>query len=299
MNRTKYLLLAALAALLVLVLFSYNSMTSNIFSNPKAPTAARIPYGPGEFQFGDLRLPDKSKIQNPKSKIPVVVVVHGGFWREAYDLEHIGPACAALTAQGVATWSIEYRRIGNEGGGWPGTFLDVAAALDYLRELAPKYNLDLERVVVIGHSAGGHLALWLAGRARIPEGDPLYTPSPLPVKGVVSLAGVADLRHGWELKLSSNVVEEFLGGAPDDVPGRYATGSPRELLPLGVPQVLIHGTNDGNVPYEISRRYYLAAIAAGDNVELITLEGAGHFEVIDPQSAEWKKVVEAVLRAIN
>ncbi len=302
-NRTKYLVLAALAALLTLILFFYNSMTSNISSgissNRQPPTATRIPYGPGEFQFGDLRLPDKSKTQNPKSKIPVVVVVHGGFWREAYDLEHIGPACAALTAQGVATWSIEYRRIGNEGGGWPGTFLDVAAALDYLRELAPKYNLDLERVVVIGHSAGGHLALWLAGRARIPEGDPLYTPSPLPVKGAVSLAGVADLRRGWELKLSSNVVEEFLGGAPDDVPGRYATGSPRELLPLGVPQVLIHGTDDGNVPYEISSAYHQAAIAAGDNARLVTLEGAGLFEVIDPQSAEWKKVVEAVLQVTN
>src|SRR5688500_16047617 len=271
----------------------------HIFQTTPPPADERISYGEGEFHFGDLRLPNQSKIQTPQSKIPTVIVVHGGFWRARYDLEHIGHACAALTALGFATWSIEYRRIGNEGGGWPGTFLDVAAAADYLRELAPRYNLDLERVVTIGHSAGGHLALWLAGRSRIPEGDGLHTPSTLRPKGAVSLAGVLDLRMAWEEELSNNVVEEFLGGAPSEFPDRYASASPRELLPLGVPQILIHGTEDENVPYEISSTYHQAAVTAGDNADLVTLKGAGHFEVIDPKSSEWKRVVEAVTRAAS
>ena len=268
----------------------------HIFQTTPPPADERIAYGKGEFHFGDLRLPDKSKIQNRQSKIPVVVVVHGGFWRARYDLEHIGHVCAALTSLGFATWNIEYRRIGNEGGGWPGTFLDVAAAADHLRELAPPYNLDLDRVITLGHSAGGHLALWLAARSRIPEGDPLYTASPLPLKGAVSLAGVVDLHMAWEKELSNNVMEEFIG-PPSEFPERYATASPREMLPLGVPHTLVHGTDDENVPYEISSTYHQAAIAASDNAELITLKGAGHFEVIDPQSGEWKKVKEAVLRA--
>lgn len=267
--------------------------TIDIFSDPAPPADARIPYGPDPLQFGDLRLPDKP------GPHPVVVVVHGGFWRAEYDLEHIGHACAALTARGVATWSIEYRRIGNAGGGWPGTFLDVAAGIDHLREIAPKYNLDLSRVVTIGHSAGGHLALWLAARHRIPEGDPLYTTSPLPLKGAVSLAGVSDLRLGWEMGLSNGVVEEFIGGSPQEVPARYATASPSEMLPLGVPQVLIHGTADGNVPFEISRAYHSAAQASGDEVKLVELSGAGHFEVIDPSSREWGRVAEAVLDALD
>jgi len=268
----------------------------HIFQTTPPPADERIPYGKGEFQFGDLRLPTEARTRNPKSKIPVVVVIHGGFWRARYDLEHIGHACAALTSLGFATWSIEYRRIGNEGGGWPGTFLDVAAGTDHLRELAAPYNLDLDRVITLGHSAGGHLALWLEARSRIPEGDPLYTPSPLPVKWAVPLAGVVDLRMAWEKQLSNNVMEEFIG-SPSEYPERYATASPRELMPLGVPHTLVHGTDDENVPYEISSSYYEAAVAAGDSAELVTLGDAGHFEVIDPKSAEWKKVEEAVLRA--
>jgi len=265
----------------------------HIFSTTPPQADARIPYGDDPLQFGDLRLP-KSKIQNPKSKIAVVVVIHGGFWRARYDLEHIGHACAALTSAGYATWSLEYRRIGNPGGAWPGTFHDVGAGVDYLRDLAPQHNLDLDRVVVIGHSAGGHLALWVAGRGRIPAGDRLFSADPLPVRGAVSLAGVADLRRAWELQLSNGVVTEFLGGPPDQVPQRYATASPIELLPLGVPQALVHGTKDENVPYEISERYHAAALEKGDPVELVTLRGAGHFEVIDPKMKEWRKVVEAV-----
>lgn len=267
-----------------------NSMA--ILTLPPPSADLRVQYGPDPLHFGDLRLPPRD---GPHG---VVVVVHGGFWRSMYSLEHIGHLCAALTAQDVATWNIEYRRIGDKGGAWPGTFLDVGAAVDYLRVLAPQHQLDLSRVAVVGHSAGGHLALWLAARQRIPLGDALYTPDPLPLHHAVSLAGVVDLRRGWELELSQGVVRDLMGGTPEEQPGRYATASPFELLPLGTPQILLHGTADPNVPYEISERYYKEAQAREDAVELVTLPDCGHFEVIDPNSSVWPEVRAAVVERL-
>ena len=153
---------------------------TDLLSLPAQAPDARVAYGADPFQFGELRLPPGG------GPHPVAVVIHGGFWRAAYSLDHIGHLCEALRAEGVATWSLEYRRIGNSGGGWPGTLEDVAAGVEYLREMGPKHRLDLGRVVVVGHSAGGQLALWVAGRGG--------------VQGVVSLAGVADLRRAWDLK---------------------------------------------------------------------------------------------------
>ncbi len=267
-------------------------MSRDILDLPAPAADARVRYGPEAPQFGDLRFPAG---EGPH---PVVVVVHGGFWRARHDLTHIGHVCGALAGAGVATWSIEYRRIGDPGGGWVGTFHDVAAAVDHVRVLAESYPLDLRRVVALGHSAGGHLALWLAGRHRIPDGNPLFSPDPLPLRGVVSLAGVADLRRAWELRLSDGVVEEFLEGSPSEHPERYTVASPIESLPLGMPQALIHGTADEDVPYEISERYHAAAVAARDPVELITLPGAGHFELIDPRSREWRGIEATVLRLL-
>jgi acetyl esterase/lipase len=195
----------------------------------------------------------------------------------------------------VATWTIEYRRIGDPGGGWPGTLADVAAAADHLRAIAPAYNLDLDRVTTVGHSAGGHLALWLAARARLPAGHALAAPDPLPVRRAVGLAAVSDLRMCWELRLSNGVVGEFLGGSPDTVPARYAVASPAALLPLGVPQVLIHGTEDDSVPFAMSAVYRDTAVAAHDPVTLIPLPGLEHFALIDPESAAWPVVRAAVL----
>lgn len=274
-------------------------MPMDIPAQAPVPIDVRIPYGSDPNQFGDLRLPSnpKSKTQNPN--LPVVVVIHGGFWRARYDLTHSERAAVALTDAGVATWNIEYRRLGNPGGGWPGTFLDVGAAVDHLREIAPQYGLDLARVVVMGHSAGGHLAAWVAARPRIPMGDPLYSDMPLPIKAAVPLAGVVDLRLGWELDLSDGVVAQFIGSTPEGLPHRYATASPIELLPLGVPQVLIHGTDDANVPHKISDHYVKVAIERGDDARLITLPGAGHFEVVDPDSAEWAQVVGAVTELMH
>jgi acetyl esterase/lipase len=240
------------------------------------PTAdARLPYGSDPLQFGDLRLP------KTEGRHPLVIVIHGGFWRSAYHLDHIGHLCAALTAAGLATWNLEYRRIGDNGGGWPGTFEDVLRGADYVAALAEKYPIDAKRTIAVGHSAGGHLALLLAKRQR--------------VRGVVSLAGVADLRRAWELGLSNNVVVSFLGGAPQEVPDRYQEASPLELLPLGVPQQLVHGVRDDVVPFEISENYVKAAKAAGDDARLVALPEAGHFELIDPRSAEWPQVHQTVL----
>jgi acetyl esterase/lipase len=281
-------------------------MARDLFAQNPPPADHRIAYGPGEYHFADLRLPQNPQFETPglplsearSPKFPLLVFIHGGFWRAQYDLTHAGHASSALAAAGLAVWSLEYRRIGHAGGGWPGTLQDVGAAVDHLRVIAPQYNLDLERVVVAGHSAGGHLAAWVASRHRIPPGGPLYVEDPLPVRAAVPLAGVVDLRRGWELRLSSGVVEEFIGGPPDAPPARYATASPIEMLPTGVPQRLVHGTSDPNVPYEISERYVRAAQERGDDVRLVTLPGAGHFEVINPDTQEWQQVVRTILELI-
>jgi len=267
-----------------------SKISKHLFDTAPPRADHRIAYGEDPLQFGDLRMPEGD------GPHPVVVAIHGGFWRNRYSLEHLGFMCDAVTRAGYATWSLEYRRIGDEGGGWPGTFLDIGMGVDYVRSLAPHYNLDLGRVTMIGHSAGGHMALWAAGRHKIPEDDPLYVPNPFRPKAAISLAGVTNLRMAWVQKLSSGVVLELIGGTPEDMPWRFRTASPIEMLPFGVRQVLIHGTEDENVPFSLSESYQKAASVAGDNVELIKLRGIGHFEVIDPQMREWSEVLEAVRR---
>jgi acetyl esterase/lipase len=200
---------------------------------------------------------------------------------------------AALTSSGFATWNIEYRRLGNRGGGWPGTFQDVGAAADYVKTLVDAYPLDLNQLVVVGHSAGGHLATWLAARPRVASDNPLHTAQPIKVAGVVSLAGVLDLRRAYLLKLSNGVIRRLMGGSPDQYPDRYAAVNPMDLLPIGVPQILIHGTDDSSVPYEFSTSYLEAAHARGDSVQLVTQQGAGHFEMVDPRANEWRDVLHA------
>ena len=244
----------------------------------RTPPAAhiRLAYGSHDLQFGDLRLPDRPP------PWPVTIVIHGGFWRARYDLEHIGHLCAALTEQaGTATWSLEYRRVGQPGGGWPGTLQDVAAGTNFVSQLASEYPFDLERTVTIGHSAGGQLALWAASETKLP-------------RGAVSLAGVADMRYAADLRIGNAAVQDFLGGEPADVPERYVAASPFERLPLGVSHVLVHGTDDDTVPFEIAERYLKAAKSAGDEVRLVGLERTGHFELIDPLSDAWPAVREAV-----
>jgi acetyl esterase/lipase len=269
--------------------------SSAILEMTPPPADERICYGPGRYHFGDLRLPDG----NPP--YPVVVNIHGGFWRARYDLTHAGHLCAALTAEGYATWNIEYRRVGHEGGGWPGTFQDVARGVDHVRVLAESYHLDLARVVVMGHSAGGQLALWVAARHRLPPPAPIEQEKSFALRGVISLAGVVDLRWASERRLSDDgmATDRLMGGPPADRPWEYELASPYNLLPLGLPQILLHGTEDRVVPHEISRRYVERARSLGDDATLITLPGAGHFDLVAPGSEVWGDVLESVQRLIT
>jgi acetyl esterase/lipase len=240
----------------------------------------RIAYGTDPFQFGELQQPSTS------GRHAVAIVIHGGFWRAKYDLEYIRPVCDALTEAGIATWNLEYRRIGNPGGGWPGTLDDVAKGAEHVLSLASRSNLDVNRIITIGHSAGGHFALWLAARHKF-------------LAATISLAGVVDLRRAWELRLSNTVVADFLGGSPDEVPDRYDFASPIECLPIGIPQKLFHGTADESVPFEISERYVEAARVRGDDAELILLPDAGHFDLVDPRTKEFALVRAAVVKLTN
>jgi acetyl esterase/lipase len=267
-------------------------VSERILELPAPRADERIAYGDDPAQFGDLRLPATG------TGWPVVLLLHGGYYRARYGLDYFGHAAAALTSEGIATWNVEYRRLGNPGGGWPATFTDVGAAVDFLRVLVPRYGLDLRRVVAVGHSAGGHLALWAAGRQRVPAESPLHAADPLALAGVVSLAGVCDLREGWRLRLSDGVIAQLMEGSPDEHRERYAAASPPELLPLRVSQVLIHGTADEHVPYVLSREYAAAASAAGDPVEMVTLDGVGHFELVNPTAPEWRVVRDATLRLL-
>lgn len=262
-------------------------MSEEILDLP-APTGLRIPYGSEPPQFGELRLP------NRPGPHPVVILLHGGYWRDRYDLAYLGHAAAALAGEGFATWNVEYRRTGQLGGGWPGTFLDVACGADSLRVLASTYDLDLDRVIALGHSAGGQLALWLAGRSGVEPDSPLGSPDPLPLRGVVALAPVADLIRAGELDLSDGAVRLLLGGDPQEFLDRYAATSPIELLPLGVRQVLIHGEADQDVPLELSERYVRAARAVGDDAQLLRLPETGHFEPVDTRAPQWQAATQAL-----
>ena len=216
---------------------------------------------------------------------PVVVLIHGGFWRFGADrsLSLMTHLAEDLAGRGIAAWNIEYRRVGGEGGGWPGTLEDAAAAIDTVAGMG---EVDPARVVTVGHSAGGHLALWLAARHRIPAGNPGARPVLRP-RGAVALAGVADLVEGARDGLGSGACVDLLGGLPAEQPGRYAVASPLALLPLGVPQLLVHGGLDDDVPLSQSTAYAASALAAGDEVELVERADAGHMDVIDVTDEFW------------
>jgi acetyl esterase/lipase len=246
-------------------------------------------YGPGPDRFGELWRPAGA------GPWPVVALLHGGFWRATRTLELMRPLAADLAGRGFAAWNLEYRRVGQPGGGWPGTCEDVAAGLDHLAGLAGRAPLDLDRLVVAGHSAGGHLALWSAARAGLPRGAPGAAPLVAPCLAV-SLAGVCDLHAGAADGIGEDAVAGFLGATPDQAPERYRLASPRSRLPLGVGQLLVHGDADTRVPVEQSRAYAAAAAAAGDPVELVELAGVDHMAVIDPASPAWAEVTHRLGR---
>ena len=251
-----------------------------ILTLPPPPADARLPYGSDPNQFGEIRLP---KGDGP---FPVVLNIHGGFWRAKYDLAHAGHLCAALTAKGLATFNLEYRRVGNKGGGWPGTFEDIAAGFRFLPQIAKRYKLDTSKTLVMGHSAGGHLALCLAA----------HEPN---VKRVISLAGVVDIQGAWDEHLSNDAVAEFLGGKPKDVPEHYHEADPMQLpIPHAV-QWLIHGLADDVVPPLFSRSYVQKKKEKGEDAHLLEVAQAGHFDLIDPHSVAWPKVEQTALHLVG
>lgn len=266
-----------------------------VLTRPAPSPDIVLPYGEQPEQVVDVRLPGARGAGAEPA--PLVLVVHGGFWRAEYHRAHTGPLCAGLAEVGYATAAVEFRRTGQPTGGWPGTFDDIAHAVDRVPALvgeAARGVVDAARLVLLGHSAGGHLALWSAGRHRLPATSPWHRRGPLQVRGVVTLAPIADLTAAARLDLGAGAVRALMGGSPDDVPARYAAADPMRLLPIDVPAVLVHGDLDQRVPPEQSATYHRAAEHAGDNVALRLLAGVEHFGLIDPRSAAWPAVLSAV-----
>ena len=261
-------------------------------------TDRRIPYGSDASQFGDLWLPSGAA---PARGWPVVAFLHGGWWSSGYDLGYGGFLCRAMRDAGVAVWSIEYRRTGVTGGGWPTTFQDAAAGFDHLAVLAEGLHLDLGRVVAVGHSAGGHLAFWLAGRAHVPESSVLHLPQPrVALRGVVGLAGAVDFALLLQLSVGAFAgdrmwVEHLMGGSPAAVPERYAAGDPGRLVPLVCPQAVVQGTDDGQIPPELPERWAAKVRRGGGHCSVRMVPGADHFDVVDPRSRAWPTVRSEIL----
>jgi acetyl esterase/lipase len=267
---------------------------SDILTRTPPAKGERVQYGADPLQFAELRFPAGN------GPFPLLFVIHGGWWLSENDLNHIGHLCAKFTSLGVVTCSLEYRRIGDPDGGWPGTFLDVANATKYFKNaLARNPRVDLKRAAAIGHSAGGHLALWLGAKHRVPKSSVLYTGQDQWLIATVSLTGIADLRSAWELGLGDHAVEKLIGGSPAQYPERFAEASPFELVPFGIKQFLIHGRSDDRVPVSQSQRFADKAKAAGDEATMITLDDIGHFELIDPESRAWGIVAQSTLTVLG
>lgn len=254
----------------------------------KLPPARQIAYGEHPDQVGNLHLPVGD------GPWPVVVLIHGGFWRFGWDRTLMTPLARDLQARGIAAWNVDYRRVGQEGGGWPGTLEDVAAAADAVAGLG---GVDPDRVIAAGHSAGGQLALWLAARHRLAPGLPGASPR-VRVRGAVSQAGPTDLARGAAENLGDGACQALLGGAPDAVPERYAAASPAALLPIGVPLLLVHGDGDDVVPPSQSHVFARAARVAGDDVEVVDVPGADHFDVVEAEHEGWAAVVGRLPRLL-
>jgi acetyl esterase/lipase len=252
----------------------------DILSQPQPRPDERVAYGADANQFLEVRLP------RTKGAHPVLLNIHGGYWRARYDLTHAGHLCEALRAAGVATFNTEYRRVGNAGGGWPGTFEDIRSAYRFVQQEHSRFHLDLDKFVVMGHSAGGQLALCLAAHETS-------------VRRAISLAGVVDLKKGYALHLSHDAVSEFLDGNPDAVPEHYREADPMELSIPNARQWLLHGKDDDTVPPEFSRDYVTQKKKAGESAELLEIPRTGHFELIDPASEAFKQVASTVLTAVG
>lgn len=260
-------------------------------TNRAKPTPSMtFAYGPDQMQKVDLWLPEGP------GPFPVVLMVHGGCWQTSIaDRSLMNWIAADLTKSGVAVWNIDYRGVDRTGGGYPGTFADAAAAADLLRAKAGEYRLDMRRIMAVGHSAGGHLALWLAGRAKLPMGSPLRSADPLRIDHVISLGGLPDLEAtaaSPDNGCGTEVVAKLVGTGRADP---YADTSVPRLLPLGVPQDLVNGREDRIIPFRFATDYVAKAQAAGDRAALHVVPDTGHVELIAPKTAAWAEAKRLIL----
>jgi acetyl esterase/lipase len=271
-----------------------------LLNRPRPAPTRTIPYGADPLQVADLWLPARPARANRRGH-PTVLMVHGGCWlTDIADRNIMNWIAADLATRGYAVWNIDYRGVDRPGGGYPGTFRDVAASADALRTHARAYNLDLSRLVAVGHSAGGHLALWLAGRSRLPAGSPLRTAGiPLPIAHVVSLGGLPDLEQARAESqgCGPEVIDRLVG--PPTLSSRqvYADTSIPRLAPLRVPQTLVNGTRDRIIPTHFATTYAAAMRARGDRVTVRLVPGQGHVELIAPETPAWAAAVDAIARA--
>lgn len=268
-----------------------NIMTLNeLFALPHVPGIETFRYGADPSQVCELYMPS-ADVSSP-TKVPVVVMVHGGCWRSTINRQHVGQWCAALAEAGLAVWSIEYRRVGN-GGDWPNLLSDVALAYDCLALAAERFPLDLQRVVVCGHSAGGQLALWLAARHRLPA--EWQAPTTIPVRGVLALAPIVDLAASIAEDICTGNALNVIGGSAQEYADRYQLASPFHQLPIGVRQIILYGAHDEIVPPKHAAAYIAKAYACGEDLRFHVLPSAGHFELVTAGSSAWDEVRDSLL----
>jgi len=287
-------LAAALGAFAATSAVAEPASVQDYMGQPQVKADARIAYGPSPAQVVDLFLP------KGKGPHPVVLLIHGGCYLAEYQgLPQTSGVAADLTRRGYAVWNVEYRKLGEPGAGYPGTFLDVADAVDRIRAEAPRYHLDAGKVVALGHSAGGHLALWAAARHRLPKSSPLWRADPLTIRAVVSLGGIGDLKGQGDVfagACGAEPIPAIIGKAGRENP--YADTSPAELLPLGARVVMISGAFDHVMPPFTGRAFVAKLRKAGDNAEVIAIPDAGHYDVVIPTTEAWKTVAATLAREI-
>ena len=260
----------------------------DLLARPKPQPTRTVAYGADPNQVADLWLP------SGKGPFPAVVMIHGGCWQASItNRQYMNYAAEDLRRRGIAVWNIEYRAVDQPGGGYPGTFKDVGAAIDRLSIEAPHADISMKRVVVLGHSAGGHLALWAAARYKLPDSSALHWAAPQPIAGVVDIAGIPNLKTDTETACGAAVLRKLTGSPTHTRPDVYADTSPAALLPLGPPQVVIHGAQDVTVPPAVGMAYVQAARAAGDIVAFHSPPG-GHVEEVTPGQPAWEDAAASV-----
>lgn len=265
-----------------------------LFALPYVPGVETFRYGADPSQVCELYLP--TSCASSATKFPVAVIVHGGCWRSTINFQHVGQWCAALAETGLAVWNIEYRRVGN-GGDWPNLLSDVALAYDTLALAAERFPLDLQRVVVCGHSAGGQLALWLAARPRLPA--EWRATQAIPIRGVLALAPIVDLAASIAEKICTGNALNMVGGTAAEYADRYQLASPLHQLPIGVRQIILYGAHDEIVPPSHAAAYIAKAYACGEDLRFHVLPWAGHFELVTAGSSAWDEVLDCLLSLLQ